>query len=81
MKIEIQDEGKKYLFIIPNCLLFSPLIIRALKYAPGMKSIDFKGLTPKKMRKIRRCIRKMKKIHKSWYLVEVEGENSVKIKM
>ena len=39
-------------------------------------------LTPKSMRRIRRTISRMRKIHKKLYLVEVEdGDSTVKIKL
>ncbi|MBR3876030.1 MAG: hypothetical protein IKJ25_04555 [Clostridia bacterium] len=56
--------------------------MRVLKHLPGTDSLDFEKVTPKQMREIRRCIRRMKKIHKGWCLVDVlNGDTSVKIKI
>ncbi len=82
MKISIRDEGKKFVIPIPTSLIFSSLALRVLKNAPGTKGVDLSGLKPKHMRQIRRCIRRMKKIHKGWCLVDVlDGNTYVKIKM
>ena len=86
MKITIKEGKKKLIIPIPNWLLFSSLSARILKI--NLKSEGDDGdpirldLTPRQMRKIRKCIRKMKKIHKDWYLVDMlDGEDTVKIRM
>ena len=82
MKISIRDEGKKFVIPIPTSLIFSSLALCVLKNAPGTKGVDLSGLKPKHMRQIRRCIRRMKKIHKGWCLVDIlDGDTSVKIKI
>ncbi len=82
MKISVCDEGKRFFFPVPNLLIFSSLALSLLKHAPGTDSINFEKLTPKQMREIRRCIRRMKKIHTEWCLVDIiDGDTYVKIKM
>lgn len=82
MRISVRDGGKSLFFPIPNSLIFSSFALRVLKHAPGTDSLDFGKVTPKQMREIRRCIRRMKKVHKGWCLVDVlDGDTSVKIKM
>ena len=82
MRISIRDEGKRFFFPVPNSLIFSSLALRVLKRTPGTDRLDFEKVTPKQMREIRRCIRRMKKIHKGWCIVDVlDGDTSVKIKI
>ena len=86
MRITIK-EGKKKLFIpLPNRLVFSSLSVWMLRHGVGSsEEYDKKtslNITSRQMRRIRKCVRKMKKIHKGWCLVDVvDGEDIVKIKM
>ncbi len=84
MRITVENEGRRFSIPIPSFILFSPLGAKFLKKnSPEDTDIDFSCLSAKDMRKMRRCIRKMRKIHKNWCLVEAiasEG-NSVKIRL
>ena len=83
MKISIKAEGKKFIILIPTSLIFSSFSFWLIKLSTfKIKGIDMSGLTPKSMRRIRRTISRMRKIHKKLYLVEVEdGDSTVKIKL
>lgn len=83
MKISIKDEGKKFFIPFPTSLIFSSFSLWILKKGTlDVRGIDFSKLSPEAMRNIRRTIRRMRKIHKNLYLVEVEdGNSTVKIKL
>lgn len=83
MKISIKEEGKKFIILIPTSLIFSSFSFWLIKRRTfKIKGIDMSELTPKSMRRIRRTISRMRKIHKKLYLVEVEdGDSTVKIKL
>ncbi len=83
MKISIKEEGKKFIILIPTSLIFSSFSFWLIKRSTfKIKGIDMSELTPKSMRRIRRTISRMRKIHKKLYLVEVEdGDSTVKIKL
>ena len=83
MRISIKEDGKKFVIPLPTSLIFSSFNIWILKRnKSGIKDVDFSKLSPKAMRKIRRTIRQMRKIHKNLYFVEVEdGNTTVKIKL
>ena len=81
MIIRIKTEGKKIVLPIPVLWAFGRLGLSFLK-----KHVDdesFKNVTPKDMKKIRKTIRKMKRKHKKWNLVEVDSSDgtSVRIKL
>ena len=86
MKIIIK-EGKKNIFIpLPNWLLFSSLSAWIMRRASLSKEEEGQSvrlnISSRQMRKIRKCIRRMKKIHKDWCLVDLaDGEDVVRIKM
>lgn len=83
MKISIKKEGKKFLIPIPTSLIFSSFSLWILKHSTSaVIDAGFSKLSPKAMRNIRRTIRKMRKIHKNLYFVEVEdGDSTVKIRL
>lgn len=80
MKISFKSGSNKFLFFLPDFLIFSSLgaaflTSGAKKYGGDSASVVITGKT---MRMMRRSIRKMKKIHKNWNLVEVksaDGDN------
>lgn len=81
MRISIKNMGKGFSIPIPSFILISSLGIKFLKsrYCRYYNNIgiDFSCIDAKVMRKMLKCIRKMKRIHKNWYLVEAKTpENS-----
>ena len=70
MKIHIRDGKKRFVLALPNFLLlnaFSSWILKKSSEKYGGTSLN---ISPKSMREIRRCIRKMRKTHKDWSLVD-----------
>ena len=81
MRISIENEGKKFVIPIPNCIFLNSAVVSFInKSTPENINVDLKV---KDMRKLRGCIKKMRKIHKDWYLVDVQDSdgNSVRIKL
>ena len=81
MKIKIKNEEKKIFLRIPTSWVFSGIGLCFLKMFD--KNGDFKGLTFKKMRNIRKTIRRMRKKYKNWNLVEADSTDGsyVRIKL
>lgn len=70
MVIRIKSEGTRIFLPIPTMWVFSGTGLFFLKKLD--KDESFKGLKPKHMRNIRKTIRRMRKRHKKWNLVEVD---------
>lgn len=82
MKISIKEGKQRFFIPIPIFVVLNSLSLRLLKKQKGSYGVDFSDVTPRQIRNIRRCIRRMKRIHKDWYLVDlVDGSTTVKIKM
>ena len=81
MIIRIKTEGKKIVLPIPMLWAFGRTGLNFLKKHSDDDA--FKNVTPKDMKKIRKTMRKMKKIHKNLNLVEVDSSDgtSVRIKL
>lgn len=81
MKIKIKTKGKKFFFMIPTSWVFSGIGLLLLKMFD--KSEDFRGLTFRGMRSIRKTIRRFRKKDKNWNLMELDSpeEISVTIKL
>ena len=80
MKIFIKSDDKKMVLVFPNLIFFNaPMLRLAENYSGGAMP----HIPSKSVRKLRKTIRKMKKIHKGWELVDVQSSNGdvVKIKM
>ncbi len=77
MKILVAD---KIRFSFPNFIFLSRAGLNIAKKQNGGAFLE--GIDPKCMRKLRKSVRQMKKLHKNWCLVEVEenGETIVQIK-
>ena len=71
MKIHVKDGKKRFVFALPNFLFLNAFSSWILKNASKKHGGTSLNISPKSMRKIRRCIRKMRKIHKDWSLVDV----------
>ena len=79
MIIRIKTEGKKIVLPIPVLWAFGRTGLNFLK-----KHIDddaFKNVTLKDMKKIRKTMRKMKRKHKNWNLVEVDSSDGTSIRI
>ena len=70
MVIRIKSEGTRIFLPIPTMWVFSGTGLFFLKKLD--KDESFKGLKPKHLRSIRRAIRRMRKKHQKWNLVEVD---------
>ena len=84
MKINIKEGRRSFTIGFPNAIVFSPFASRIIKgRINGVDFSLFAGVSIKNMRKIRRCIRELKKKNKDWCLVEIDsgGGASVKIKL
>lgn len=80
MIIRIKDEGRRFFFALPTCLIFNAATLGIAKRYMGAGQLD--GLTPTHMKSIRRCIKKMKKIHKKdWYLCHVQGSEGEEVRV
>lgn len=81
MKINIKEGKKRFALAFPNFIVFSRLSSSILKKSSSDVGAEL-NISSKSMRNIRKCIKRMKKIHKNWYIVDVcDGDTSVKIKM
>ncbi len=80
MKIVVADKGRAFRFMLPNFLFLNRVGLKIIQKQNG--GTFFEGINPKCMRKLRKSVRQMKKLHKNWCLVEVEenGEMIVRIK-
>lgn len=83
MKIHIKDGAKKFTIAFPNALIFSSLATHIIRRSTHKEEASpWVNVSPENMREIRRCIRKMRRIHKNLYLVEADdGGSSVRIKL
>ncbi len=79
MKIRINSEGANVKLYIPNCMFFSKTALKMMQKNDG--SEFFKSIDPSAMKKLKKEIRKLKKLHKNLPLVTVEqsGERIVEI--
>lgn len=79
MVIKIKSENKKLFIPIPALWAFSGIGLRFLKKYDT--SGTFNRLKAKDMRKIRKTIRRMRRKHKKWNLVEVETPGGAYVKI
>ena len=79
MKIRIKSQEKNFTIALPTAWVFSRVGLHFLKKQD--EEGDFSGLTPRSMRKIRKTIRKLKKKHKSWNLVEVDSSDGTYVRI
>lgn len=79
MIIRIKAEGKKIFLPIPSDWVFSRVGLHFLK--KNDNDGDFANLSPKHMRNIRKTIRKMRKKHKKWNLVEVDSSDGTYVRI
>ena len=75
MRINVESEDKRIKLALPSGLIyrivFSGVGLKCLKRYGGDNC--FSNITKKDMKKIRKTIRRMRKIHKSWNIVEVDS--------
>ena len=79
MVIRIKTKGKKIFLPIPSNWVFSRIGLRFLKKHDD--DGDFANLSPKHMRNIRKTIRKMRRKHKNWNLVEVNSSDGTYVRI
>lgn len=83
MKISIKNKSWRLSFGFANFLIFNSLTFRAVKNSEKVDTgVDFSTVSPKKMKEIRKCIRRMRRLHPGLYLVDIkDGETSVRVKL
>lgn len=69
MKISLKTEGKKFFILLPNWLFLNSFALKIAKRAPG--GVGVPDIPPKAIRKLRKTLRQMRRIHKKWSLVDV----------
>ena len=79
MKIKIKTEKLNLFFAVPTVLVFSDIGLLFMKICD--KYGDFKGVTFKDMRNIRKTIRRIRKKHKNWNLVEVDSTDGTCVRV
>ena len=79
MKIKIVDKERNLYFAFPNLLVFNHVALAILK--KNDNDGTWKNVKPSHVRNIRRTVRRMKKTHKGWYLVEVECADGTGVKI
>lgn len=80
MKIIINTENKRFFLCFPNCIFLNSVAYRIAKKSPSGDTLP--DIPPKALKKFRKTIKQMHRIHKNWYIVDVcDGDTSVKIKM
>lgn len=82
MKIQIRDHEKRFTLILPTGLIFSRPVQylanhTARKYAPEA----MKGISPEALDALFTELRRIKKIHGSWELVEVDSADGEYVKI
>lgn len=71
MKIEIKDEKKKIVINIPTRILFSRLGLLLIKL--NDKEKNFRNLRGRDMKRIRKEIYRMRKLHGDWSFLEADS--------
>lgn len=75
MRIKIESQEKNLNLALPSGLMsriaFSGIGLRYLKKHGGDDS--FSNLTKRDMKNIRKTLRRMRKIHKNWNIVEMDS--------
>ena len=79
MVIRIKTKGKKIFLPIPSNWVFSRIGLHFLK--KNDNDGDFANLSPKHMRNIRKTIRKMRRKHKNWNIVEVNSSDGTYVRI
>lgn len=83
MRIKISNDDTRFKIIIPTSMIFNPLGFAISKKVMKNNAIDLTGVRSRDAHKIYAVIRKCKRMHPDWRLVEVwsEGEKVVEIKL
>lgn len=79
MKIKIKTEKLNLFFAVPTFLVFSDIGLLFMKICD--KDGDFKRVTFKDMRNIRKTIRRMRKKYTNWNLVEVDSTDGTCVRV
>ena len=87
MKITVNSEEKRFNLRLPSFLIFNPVVATfcggkkvdsIIKSKVGDINVHFSA---KDARKLFREINRARRKFKDWYIVEVDGDESVKIKL
>ncbi len=80
MKIKVCADNIKINLAVPNWLIISRAGLKALKKSDNKM---FDGIKPKHLRKIRKTVKRMKKLHGDWSLITVDigDERTVELKI
>ena len=87
MKITVNSEEKRFNLRLPSFLIFNPVVATfcggkkvdsIIKSKVGDINVHFSA---KDARKLFREINRARRKFKDWYIVEIDGDESVKIKL
>lgn len=74
MKIHIKSKDQNLRIRIPTCLAFSPLVARlGCHYGLQYAGEAMKDISPEALKALFAEFRRIKKIHGSWNLVDIES--------
>ena len=79
MKIEIKDEKKKIVINIPTRILFSRFGLLIIKI--NDKEKRFRNLRGRDMKRIRKEIYRMRKLHGDWSFLEADSADGDKVRI
>ncbi len=71
MRIKISDGNKKIRLIFPTSMVFNPLGFAITKKVMKTNAIDLSEISSRDVGKIYAAIKKCKRLHHGWKLVEV----------
>ena len=81
MRISIKEGKKSFFITIPNLLIINSISFRLIKKAPGAHGLDLSSVSHGQIREIRRCIRRMRRIHKRWCFVDAHDSDGSDVKI
>ena len=79
MKIEITDEKKRIAINIPTRILFSRFGLLVIRL--GDRGKRFRTLRGRDMKKIRKEIYRMRKLHKDWSFLEADSQDGSQVRI
>lgn len=79
MKISLKTEGKKFFIIFPNWLFLNSPALKIAKKLPGADTIP--DIPPRTIRRLKKTLRQMHKIHPKWKLVDVQSADGTGVEV
>ena len=81
MKIQLQGKERSLQLALPTGLIFSRFSLRLLLKSVEINGCRLNGLSPEAADRLAREIKRIRKKHGSWELVEVETANAENIRV